>query len=134
MVYAGIQNVLLAEFPELQERAYSIFLSYRDRTNEKPAAYLIFLLVLKPIVLKLLSNTPQDPLVVRIFQFLEAMAVSEDPDVVTLLWIAILVPLVFDRERIRNAWAIMGPRTQDLAREIAKLRGWENNLPSEANL
>jgi hypothetical protein len=58
------------------------------------------------------------------------MAVSEDTEVVSLLWIAILVPLVFDRAGVRNAWEIMGPQTRKLAQGIAKKRGWERNLPA----
>jgi hypothetical protein len=129
MVFAGIQERLLSEFPELRERLQKAFGSYYNLKEETPGAYPVFESVLKPVVLESLVKPASDPLILRIFAFFEAMAVSEDVEVVNLLWIAILVPLAFDRERIRHAWRIMGPGTRKVAREVAERNGWKNNLP-----
>jgi hypothetical protein len=62
------------------------------------------------------------------------MANSPDRNVTDLLGIAILEPLVFQRERVRRAWKYMGEKTKKLARENAYSGGWQENLPpGEAN-
>ena len=64
---------------------------------------------------------------------MEEMAESADEDVVNLLWMAILEPLVFSRERMSRGWGLMGSRTKELARELAELRGWRDNIPHDDN-
>jgi len=81
------------------------------------------------VVLESLSNVAfASPRISRIFAFCDKMAASEDIEIVNL-WIAILEPLVFDREGIQSAWKVMGPQTRKPTQEIAKRRGWEGNLP-----
>jgi hypothetical protein len=131
LIYKGIENVLLARFPELGELLEKTFGSYYDLKRETPGAYSVFEGVLQESLFKLLDTREGEPSISRIFSFLEEMANSHDKEVVNLLWIAVLVPLVFKRERIRRAWKYMGSRTRELAREIARSRGWQENLPPD---
>jgi hypothetical protein len=128
LVYQGIEKLLLARFPELRP-AVEKALWYYDMKSETPEPYPLFEGVLKGFLFDLLDLGGDDPLLPRIFAFLEEMASSPDGEVVNLLWIAILEPLVFRRDRVRRAWKYMGSRTRELARETARAGGWQENLP-----
>ncbi len=130
LTYPGIEKLLIARFPELNEPMARTFGSYYDLRTETPQAYPLFEDVLQPFLMDLLASPdPTTPVASRIFAFLEQMASSSDLEVVNLLWIAILESLVFDGVAIRKAWAMMGDRTRSLSREVALQRGWQENLP-----
>jgi len=128
--YANIRNVFLKRFPELWERIEATFGSYYDLKSEIPGAYPLFEDILQERVIELLKSGAADDSLRRIFSFYEEMAGSQDEDVVTLLWMSIIEPLVYEKELIAEAWKYMGEKTKDMAREIARLRGWEANVPS----
>ena len=124
LIYENIGYVLLEQFPELQERA-----GKDDLKAEACLAYPVFEIFFKEFFFELLETSQDDPLLSRIFSFLEEMSDSPDRDVTDLLGIAILEPLVFNRDRIRRAWKYMGEKTKNLARENAYSGGWQDNLP-----
>jgi len=124
LIYENIGYVLLERFPELQERA-----GKDDLKAEAPLAYPLFEIFFKEFFFELLETNRDNPLLSRIFSFLEEMSDSPDRDVTDLLGIAILEPLVFNRDRIRCAWKYMGKKTKNLARENAYSGGWQDNLP-----
>jgi len=124
LIYENIGYVLLERFPELQERA-----GKDDLKAEARLAYPVFEIFFKEFFFELLETSQDDPLLSRIFSFLEEMSDSPDRDVTDLLGIAILEPLVFNRDRIRRAWKYMGEKTKNLARENAYSGGWQDNLP-----
>jgi hypothetical protein len=124
LIYENIGYVLLERFPELQERA-----GKDDLKAEAPLAYPLFEIFFKEFFFELLETNRDNPLLSRIFSFLEEMSDSPDRDVTDLLGIAILEPLVFNRDRIRCAWKYMGEKTKNLARENAYSGGWQDNLP-----
>jgi hypothetical protein len=129
LTYPGIEKILMSRLPELRERVEKTFGSYYDLKTQTPEAYPIFEDVLQQVLLELLETAGNDPLLNRIFLFLEEMASSQDREVVNLLWIAILEPLVSERERLLASWKYMGERTRQLARDMARSRGWQENLP-----
>ena len=129
VVYRNIEKRLLAQLPELTDSMGRIFGSYYDLKTEMPEAYPVFEDVLQEFLFDLLDLGGDDPLLPRIFAFLEEMANSKDKEVINLLWIAILQPLVSQRDRIRRAWKYMGGKTKELARETARSGGWLENLP-----
>jgi hypothetical protein len=124
LIYENIGYVLLERFPELQERA-----GKEDLKAEAPLAYPLFEIFFKEFFFELLETSRDNPLLGRVFSFLEEMSDSPDRDVTDLLGIAILEPLVFNRDRIRRAWEYMGEKTKNLARENAYSGGWQDNLP-----
>jgi hypothetical protein len=129
LIYKDIGNVLLDRFPELQREFVS-----DDLKAEAPLAYPLFELFFKHFFFGLLDTNNDASLIGRVFSFLEEMANSPDRNVTDLLGIAILEPLVFQRERVRRAWKYMGEKTKKLARENAYSGGWQENLPpGEAN-
>jgi hypothetical protein len=130
LIYKDIEKVLLTRFPELKEPVEKTFGSYYNLKTETPEAYPVFEDVLQKFLFELLDAGKDNHLLRRIFSFLEGMASSHDKDVVNLLWIAILEPLVIDRDRIRRAWQYMGEKTKNLARESACSGGWQDNLPT----
>jgi hypothetical protein len=129
LVYQDIEKLLLVKFPELSGLLERTFGSYYDLKAETPEAYPVFEDVLKEFLFDLLDLGGDDPLLPRIFSFLEEMADSHDKEVINLLWIAILEPLVSRRDRVKRAWKYMGAKTKDLARKIARSGGWLANLP-----
>jgi hypothetical protein len=129
LIYKDIEKVLLARFPELKQLVEKTFGSYYDLKTETPEAYPVFEDVLQELLFGLLDTGKDDSLLRRIFLFLEEMADSPDRNVTNLLGIAILEPLVFNRDRIRRAWKYMGEKTKNLARENAYSGGWQENLP-----
>jgi hypothetical protein len=130
LIYKGIETVLLRDFPELTQSMEDAFGPHRGLESDYvPQAYPVFEIVFRKSVIDALTEGGHDTLLDRAFLFCERMARSEDVQVVNLLWIAILVPLVYDCNLIRRAWKYMGHNTRTVAREIARRRGWENNLP-----
>jgi hypothetical protein len=129
-VFENIRNVFLKRFPELWERIEATFGSYYDLKSEIPEAYPLFEDILQERVIELLKTGADEDSLKRIFSFYEDMAKSEDEDVVTLLSISIMEDLVYDKNLIAEAWKYMGEKTKNMAREIARSQGWEENLPS----
>jgi hypothetical protein len=129
LIYRDIGNVLLDRFPELQRE-----FGTDDLRAEASLAYPLFELFFKEFFIDLLDMNNDASLISRAFTFLEEMANSPDRNVTDLLGIAILEPLVFQRERVERAWKYMGEKTKKLARENAYCGGWQENLPpGEAN-
>lgn len=133
LAYRNIEKLLLERFPEMSGLPEKTFGSYYNLKTETPEAYPVFEDVLQEFLLDLLDLGGADPLLPRIFAFLEEMARSPDKEVINLLWIAILEPLVSQRDRVRGAWKYMGGRTKELALETARSGGWLENLPPGEN-
>ena len=83
-------------------------------------------------MIELLEFGADDDSLKHIFSFYEEMASSRDQEIVNLLWKSILEPLASDKKLSATAWKYMGEKTKTLTREIAILRGWEGNLPADA--
>jgi hypothetical protein len=128
--YRSIRNVFLERFPELWERIEAKYATHYNLKTQIPGSYPLFEEILKPRVIELLESGADDDMLKRIFSFYEEMARSSDEEVVNLLWISITEPLVYDKKLIAKAWKYWGEKTKDMAREIAKRRGWEGNLPA----
>jgi hypothetical protein len=115
---------------------WSTFGSYynleKGTPEETPEAYPVFEDVVKKLVFELLESGRDENLLTRFFLFFEDMANSSDPNVSRdLLGIAILDPIVYDKESLGRAWKYMGPKMRQLAVEVADDRGWQNNLPAD---
>lgn len=130
LVFRDVEKILLADFPELRGPLEKTFGSYYDLKSETPEAYPVFEDVLKEFLFDLLDFGGDDPMLARLFGFLEEMANSPDRNITDLLGIAILEPLVYDRRLIQRAWKYMGDKTRELAHETAQYGGWLDNLPS----
>jgi hypothetical protein len=134
LVYRSIRNVFLERFPELWERIEKKYAPHYNLKSQIPGTYPLFEEILKPRVIELLESGTDDDLLKRIFFFYEEMAGSRDEEVVNLLWKSILEPLASDKALIAAAWKYTGEKTKALAREIAILRGWQGNLPTDGHV
>jgi hypothetical protein len=111
--YTNVYSALIAAVPELHPLVVAELSKYYDLANEAPAEYPVFEDVVKPFLRKCLENTADRQLAIRLFQFLERMATSDDPGVVTLLRIGILESLAYDPVFYVAAHGYMGPKTAE---------------------
>ena len=136
LTFDNVQGALLSAFPELLERIWSTFSSYYDlekgTPEETPENYPIFEDVVQKLVFELLESDQNEALLARLFLFLEDMANSLDPRVSRdLLGIAIMEPLVYKRESLRQAWKFMGPKVREYAVREADQQGRQGDLPPD---
>ncbi|SRR5260370_41902744 len=127
--FEEINHSLLEVLPELEER-YKQGLSWWQGP-EPPGQYIVFGFVAKPALWELLSSGSDPAFLKRIFSFFEGMARSSDIHVVNLLQVGVLEGLVGERDRLTAAWGYMGEGSKKLARETARIRRCEENLPPE---
>jgi hypothetical protein len=132
LYYKSIRNVFLERFPDLWERIEKKYSQHYNLKTQIPGTYPLFEEILNPRVIELLQFATDEASLKPIFSFYEEMARSPDEEVVNLLWKSILEPLASDKKLIAAAWKYMGDKTKALTREIAILRGWEDNLPSDS--
>jgi hypothetical protein len=128
LTYEKVNDALLSVVPEFQDR-YKRELSWWEGPDP-PGQYTVFGFVAKPAVRELLSANTEPALLTRIFDFFEEMAGSSDIQVPNLLQIEIFEWLVGDPEGLATAWKFMGPKTKTIARDTARIRRCEKNLPT----
>ncbi len=125
----NVREVFLSELPEVRKWAESTFGPDYDLDEEASESYLLFEDVVKKLLFKLLEDGTAENLLTSLFRFFERMAISSDGDVVDLLGIAILEPLVFRQESVREAWKHIGPKTRELIIAEAQHHGRLDSLP-----
>jgi hypothetical protein len=94
-----------------------------------PDPYNIFLFTLEPVLMAALDSDSNTDVLTRIFRYFEDMARSEDIQVRNLFQVEILEKLVCDRSKLSAAWHHMGEESKKLARDTARIRRCEENLP-----
>lgn len=127
--YDKVSDALLSALPELQER-YKRELSWWQGP-EPPGQYIVFGSVVKPALRDLLVSNRDLSLLKRVFDFFEKMASSPDIQVPNLLQVEIFEWLVGEPIKLAAAWKLAGPETKRIARDTARIRRCERNLPNE---
>ncbi len=129
LTYGNVGDALISAVPEIRSRYDEEFATYGD---EQPGQYLVFGLVLNPLLFPILRSPEgeNEEVLRRVFSFFEEMAHSSDIQVVNLLWVEELEALVAKRDLLARAWKYMGQRTKALARETARIWKSEQNLPA----
>lgn len=127
--YPEVHSSLLVALPEIREE-------YKKKAwlvegEGDPRQYLVIELVLNPVLRELLDTNRDRTLLGRIFEFLERMATSSDPEVVNLLGVGVFERMVNEPTRISVAWRHMGVESRKLARRVARGLLREQNLPPE---
>jgi hypothetical protein len=131
ITYDRIREALISAIPELNDHIESTLGTHYDLKIETPDTYIIFEDVVQKLVFKLLEHRQDERLLLLLFRFFEEMANSPDPNVSRdLLGIAIIEPLVWDEEIIRQAWQYLGPRTREFAWAEARMRGLLGSVPT----
>jgi hypothetical protein len=130
IAFDRVREALISAFPELWQSIEATFGDYHNLREETPEAYPIFEDVVQGLVFELLESGRDQALLRRLFLFFEDMANSPDPNVSRdLLGIAILEPLVYKRDSLRQAWPYMGSKTKEMARSEARQQNREQDLP-----
>jgi|ERR1700694_2999928 len=124
-----MSSSLLTALPELRER-YEQGLGWWQGP-EPPGQYVVFGFVVDPVLRDLLSSNKEPAMLKRVFNFFEEMARSSDIQVPNLLQVGIFEWLVGDKAKLSVAWPYMGQETKKIARDTARIRRCEENLPEE---
>jgi hypothetical protein len=127
--YDTVCDQFLLEFPQFREK-YEKELDWW-KGPDRPGQYIVFGLVIQPAVQELLASDTSPVLLHRIFDFFERMACSSDLQVPNLLGIELFERLVANQKNLGTAWQYMGKQTKVLARQTAKWRHCEKNLPRD---
>jgi hypothetical protein len=126
LTYDRVEKALVDAVPEVRDKYKEFFRWWK---SGPPDLYNIFLFTLEPVLMPALGSGSDADLLDRIFRYFEDMARSGDIQVRNLLQVEILEKLVGDRSKLSVAWQYMGEETKKLARETARIRSCEENLP-----
>ena len=125
LTYDGVEEAMKGAVPEVQAR-YPDLLSWYPN----PDPYTLFTFVLEPVLKPALTSGKAEALI-RIFGFFEEMARSSDIKVRNLLQVGIFEELVGVPDKLAAAWKYMGDETKSIARQTARIRRCEDNLPKD---
>jgi hypothetical protein len=129
MTYDTVVTALLNAVPECR-KTRETELKWWGEAHPSPDPYTVLGFALRPLVTQLLSESPDEETLRRIFAFYEEMANSQDIEVVNLLQVSELEFLIGKPDLLSRAWRYMGERTKALARETAKIWKSEQDLPA----
>lgn len=91
--------------------------------GEEPLLHNILGGVMNEYLVQVLDRNDNQELLIRIFKFLEMMAISEDDDVVNVLQVTVLEYVGDSKKVLRIAYWYMGEQTRKLSDEIEKVWG-----------
>lgn len=120
MHYSDLNSQLLARVPEVFE-GYAELKAMWD--GDEPGPHVLYGDVLVPHLVKLLRSQEAEIALLRIFSFLEELAVSDDPEIRNVLGASVLEGLNGNPEARVAARDYMGPFTKRLAEEIESAWG-----------
>lgn len=119
LVYTTVVNELLKAAPEL----HPLYVENEDMWECDYLPYLVFGLVVVPTMEAMLKNDWENPILKRIFNFIELMMQSKHDDVSTLAAVEIAEWIAFEPNDVIRTHAInlMGPRTLE---EMNRMVNW----------
>lgn len=123
--YRVFVDSLLTALPQVKSRYDA--LQEEIRLDESP--HMVMALVVEPFAKDALKSKADHGLLRKIFASLEAMASSQDLEVVNLLYVGILEIWVAEPETLARAWQYMGESTKKIARDAAHRLSCGDNLP-----
>jgi hypothetical protein len=129
MTYDTVVTALLNAVPECR-KTREAELKWWGEAHPPPDPYTVLGFALRSLVTQLLSESPDEETLRRVFAFYEEMANSQDIEVVNLLQVSELEFLIGKPDLLSRAWTYMGERTKALTRETAKIWKCEQNLPA----
>ena len=125
--YNTVNSFLLSSIPEFRTRYFEEV----QKRGGHPGQYIAFAALISMVVPAL--DFDADPsFLSNVFETFEKMALSGDPEVVTLLEVGFVQNLVRYPKRLGKAWGLMGPGTQRLTSDTATVWNREMNLPAQA--
>lgn len=116
--YREIDKRFFEAFPELTAAYQREFSYWVDWDKERPGNYLVFAMVVTPYLIAQLDEPKGGQAVVKLFDFFEEMAASDDPEVVNLLKSEVLRTLVRNPEHLVKAQNHLGQRARNLLRTV----------------
>lgn len=116
IVFGNLDLDMLSSIPELRAPIENTFGGDYDLEKETPGEYPIFEDVVQKFLFNALnSDQVHAPLLERLFNFFEKMAISGDRGITDLLGIAILEPLVNRSALYQKARRYMGRKTMEFS-------------------
>lgn len=109
--YNTVDKELIKKIPEIKSFYNEKF---KDKYIEEPDKYRIFKEVLNPYLISLLEVNENEELILRVFDFLEKMAKSDDYRLKKLLELTVLIDLERNVTIIRKAEKYMGNETKKI--------------------
>lgn len=120
MTYNNLIKEFIENFPELEDAAKE---EIKWWESEEPPVHVFFGNVLNPFLIGELSTMETPKLLDRIFDFLEAMAVSDEKDIREVLITTVLERLGDDKKILENARAFMRSKTRKMSDAIEEFWG-----------
>jgi hypothetical protein len=107
--YANIVEQLLMAIPELMP----LYLENADMWIDDYLPYIVFGFIVVPTMTELLEHDCKNPILKRIFEFVELMIKSDDNEVNTLASVEIAEWIAFENNNVirTNAIKLMGKQT-----------------------
>lgn len=116
ITYKNVDHLLVIAVPELAEVRKAGLI----HSGSKHEGQYVLFMDFDPLIDQIIDSGGSNNSIDRLFDFFEQMALSEDLEVVNLLWIAVLERLLGNPNRLARAWKFMGPATRKLTRKIAR--------------
>jgi hypothetical protein len=118
ITYESLVERLVEDVPELSEEV----LAELEWLGDGDWSYLIFGGVVNPFLVESLENNRNEPVVRRIFNFVECMASSDDERLQTIVSVSVCERLGGSSGLLQRAYPYMGPATRQLSDESEA--GW----------
>lgn len=115
IISGNVLNELVKQIPEIKNLLLEELNWWR---GEEPGLHNIFGNVLNPFLVELLAKEGEEELKVRIFGFLEQMAISPDEYVENILAVTVLERLGDDKSILEEAYKYMGAQTRITSDQI----------------
>ena len=125
--YKTLNFFLLHAIPQFRER----YGEEKLKRGGHPTQYVAFA-ALNTMVIAALDFGADGGFLSEVFNAFERMALSEDPETVTVLRVGFVENLVRYPKRLATAWDQMGAQTRKLTSDTAKAWNREANLPALA--
>ena len=125
--YKTLNFFLLSAIPQFRDR----YGEEKLKRGEHPPQYVAFA-ALNAMVMAALDFGGDPGFLSDVFNAFERMALSNDPEVVTVLRVGFVENVVRYPKRLAEAWEQMGAKTRKLTVDTARAWNREANLPAPA--
>lgn len=124
----NLEEQVCNALPELEPNYQKAVRTTGD--GKKLGNYLVFGLVLKPLLKEQLAKGHRTEFLQRVADFLEAVCISGDPEAINVVWLEVFQWVLPDVEQLTCLWMVLGDTTKKQIRDAALRWGFTKNLPN----